>query len=88
MHREQVGVALPDVGLALVGQFYVCIEVGTADALQLEFPGDAFEQAGHEDAGAFLGLLAYAAVACCQLDEGFAGFGDLHDGLEELDLAA
>jgi len=88
MHREQVGVALPDVGLALVGQFYVCIEVGTADALQLEFPGDAFEQAGHEDAGAFLGLPAQTAVALGELDEGVARLRDLDEGLEELDLAA
>ena len=51
-------------------------------------PGDVFEEAGHEDAGAFLGLSAQAAVALAEGDEGVAGLGHLHEGLDELGLAA
>jgi len=50
--------------------------------------GDVFEEAGHEDAGAFLGLLAQAAVALAEGDEGVAGLWYLHEGLDELGLAA
>jgi len=48
--------------------------------------GDALEEAGHENAGAFLGLLAEAAVAPGDLDECVAGFRDLDERLEEPDL--
>ena len=51
-------------------------------------PGDVFEEAGHEDAGAFLGLPAQAAVALAEGDEGVARLGHLHEGLDELGLAA
>jgi hypothetical protein len=50
--------------------------------------GDVFEEAGHEDAGAFLGLPAQAAVALAEGDEGVAGLGYLHEGPDELGLAA
>ena len=50
--------------------------------------GDVFEEAGHEDVGAFLGLSAQAAVALAEGDEGVAGLGHLHEGLDELGLAA
>ena len=51
-------------------------------------PGDVLEEAGHEDAGAFLGLPAQAAVALAEGDEGVAALGHLHEGLDELGLAA
>ena len=51
-------------------------------------PGDVLEEAGHEDAGAFLGLLAQAAVALPEGGEGVAGLGHLHEGLDELGLTA
>jgi hypothetical protein len=49
--------------------------------------GDFFEEGGHEDAGAFLGLFAAAAVAFAEVDEGLLGLGDLEEGFEELGLA-
>ena len=50
--------------------------------------GDVFEEAGPEDAGAFLGLPAQAAVALAEGDEGVTGLGYLHEGLDELGLVA
>ena len=47
-----------------------------------------FEEAGDEDTGAFLGLPAQAAVALTKGNERVAGLGHLHEGLDELSLAA
>src|SRR5436309_5840344 len=47
-----------------------------------------FSRRRHEDAGALLGLPAQAAVALAEGNEGVAGLGYLHEGLDERGLAA